>query len=61
MKRPPIRLPKVDVHSLGFQTKVELAAGAVFTAFYLLVGGNSQGPAAKSFKNIHDVVKEPYP
>ena len=35
MKRPRIWLPKVDVHSLGFQTKVELAAGAVFTALLL--------------------------
>ena len=35
MKRPSIRLPKVDVHSLGFQTKLELAAGAVFTALLL--------------------------
>ena len=35
MKRSPIRLPKVDVHSLAFQTKLELAAGAVFTALLL--------------------------
>ena len=35
MKRSPIRLPKVDVHSLAFQTKLELAAGAVFTALLM--------------------------
>ena len=35
MKRSPIRLPKVDIHSVAFQTKVELAAGAVFTALLL--------------------------
>ena len=35
MKRPPIRLPKVDVRSLGFQTTVEIAAGGVFTALLL--------------------------
>ena len=35
MKRSPIKLPKVDVHSVGFQTKLELAAGAVFTALLM--------------------------
>lgn len=35
MKRSPIRLPKVDVHSLSFQTKAELVAGAVFTALLM--------------------------
>jgi hypothetical protein len=35
MKRSPIRLPKVDFRSVGFQTKVELVAGAVFTALLM--------------------------
>ncbi len=35
MKFPQIRRPKVDVHSLAFQTKLEIAAGAVFTAMLL--------------------------
>jgi len=44
-----------------YMLAVSVVVISVFTAFYLLVGGNSQGPAAKSFKNIHDVVKQPYP
>ena len=35
MKRSPIRLPKVDVHSLNFQTKAELVVGAIFTALLM--------------------------
>ncbi len=35
MKLPLLRLPKVDVHSLAVQTKIELAAGAVFTVLLL--------------------------
>ena len=35
MKRPALRLPKVDVHSIGFQTAVEIAAGGVFTALLM--------------------------
>ena len=35
MKRPHFHLPKVDIHSLEFQTGLELAAGAVFTAMLL--------------------------
>ncbi len=35
MKRSPSHRPKVDFHSLGFQTSVELAAGGVFTALLL--------------------------
>ena len=41
MKRPRIPLSKIDIHSLGFQTKLELAVGAVFTALllrWLIVG-----------------------
>ncbi|HEX8295922.1 MAG TPA: hypothetical protein VF593_06445 [Chthoniobacteraceae bacterium] len=29
MKRPPFHLPKVDFHSLGVQTGLELAAGGL--------------------------------
>jgi hypothetical protein len=32
MKRPRLPLVKFDVHSLGFQTAVEIATGAVLTA-----------------------------
>ena len=35
MKRSPIRLPKIDVHSIAFQTKAELVAGAIFTALLM--------------------------
>ena len=35
MKLPPLRVPKIDLHSLAFQTKLEIAAGAVFTALLL--------------------------
>jgi hypothetical protein len=35
MKRSPIRLPKVDVHSIGFQTNAELVAGAIFIALLM--------------------------
>ena len=33
MKRP--HLPKFDIHSLGLQTSLELAAGGVLTALLL--------------------------
>ena len=33
MKRP--HLPKLDIHSLGLQTSLELAAGGVLTALLL--------------------------
>ncbi len=35
MKRPKIHFPKLDFHSLGLQTSLELAAGAVLTALLL--------------------------
>jgi hypothetical protein len=35
MKRLRVHLPKVDVHSIGFQTALEIAAGALFTALLL--------------------------
>lgn len=35
MKRPHLRLPHVDVHSLGFQTSLEITAGAVAIAALL--------------------------
>jgi hypothetical protein len=34
MKRPRL-LPKIDVHSLSFQTAIEIAMGAIFTAILL--------------------------
>jgi hypothetical protein len=35
MKRPHLHLPRPDVHSLGFQTSLELAAGGLLTALLL--------------------------
>ena len=35
MKFPQIRFPKVDDRSIAFLTKLELVAGAVFTALLL--------------------------
>ncbi len=35
MKRPHLPLLKVDLHSLGFQTGLELAAGGLATAMLL--------------------------
>ena len=35
VKRQPSHLRKIDVHSLSFQTALELAAGGVFTALLL--------------------------
>jgi hypothetical protein len=35
MKRPHFRMPRMDVHSLGFQTTAEIAAGGIFTALLL--------------------------
>jgi hypothetical protein len=35
MKRPHIRIPRVDVHSLGFKTAAEIAAGGILTALLL--------------------------
>ena len=32
---PPLRVPKFDVHSVGFKMGLELAAGAVLTAMLL--------------------------
>jgi hypothetical protein len=35
MKRPPVRHRRIDVHSLGFQTTIEIAAGGLFTILLL--------------------------
>ncbi len=35
MKRPHLHFPKFDLHSLGFQTGIELAAGGLATAMLL--------------------------
>jgi hypothetical protein len=35
MKRPRFHLPRIDVHSLEFQTSIELAVGGVLTALLL--------------------------
>ena len=35
MKLPHFHRPKVDLHSIAFQTTLELAAGALFTALLI--------------------------
>lgn len=35
MKRSPIWLHKVDIHSASFQMKLELGLGAIFTALLM--------------------------
>jgi len=35
MKRPHFHLPRVDVHSLGFKTGVEIALGGFLMALLL--------------------------
>jgi len=35
MKRPHFRIPRMDVHSLGFKTAAEIAAGGILTALLL--------------------------
>jgi hypothetical protein len=35
MKFPPFHKPKLDVHSLGLQTCLELAAGGLFTVLLI--------------------------
>ena len=35
MKRPPVHSSRLDLHSSGFVTSLEIAAGGLFTALLL--------------------------